>query len=163
MSDLTTWGDLVGKMEDEAKAQAALLARVINDLLARVGKLEFDAAPSQPGWGSEPELLRRVVIESPFAGDHELHTRYARAALLDSLGRGEAPLVSHLLYTQALDDDKPAQRSKGMQAGWAWLEVADAVVVYQDLGGSDGMLAATQRAEAAGIPVEFRMVPGWEA
>jgi hypothetical protein len=44
--------------------------------------------------------MRRVIIESPYSGDVETNVAYARAALRDCLSRGEAPLASHLLYTQ---------------------------------------------------------------
>lgn len=56
--------------------------------------------------------MRLVIIESPFAGDVEKNTRYARACVRDSLLRGEAPIASHLLYTQGgiLNDDVPAER-----------------------------------------------------
>ena len=45
-----------------------------------------------------------VVIETPYSRDVEANTEYARACLLDSLRRGEAPIASHLLHTQVLDD-----------------------------------------------------------
>lgn len=47
--------------------------------------------------------MRRVVIESPYAGDVERNVRYARASLSDCLRRGEAPLASHLLYAVNLE------------------------------------------------------------
>lgn len=57
--------------------------------------------------------MRRVILESPFAGNLWGRWRnrgYARRCLRDSVLRGEAPLVSHLLYTQALDDADPYER-----------------------------------------------------
>ena len=42
----------------------------------------------------------RVILESPYAGDIERNVKYARMAVRDSLSRGEAPIASHLLYTQ---------------------------------------------------------------
>lgn len=47
-----------------------------------------------------PLQMRRVILESPFAGHVESNIEYARACIRDSLLRGEAPLASHLLYTQ---------------------------------------------------------------
>lgn len=35
--------------------------------------------------------MRRVVLESPYAGDVEKNVAYARLALRDSIQRGEAP------------------------------------------------------------------------
>ena len=100
--------------------------------------------------------MRRVVIESPYAGDVEANVAYARRCLNDSLLRGESPFMSHLLYTQALDDNDSFERAVGMCAGLNWLEVADASVVYTDLGVSGGMRAGIARAEALNVPVEYR-------
>jgi hypothetical protein len=105
--------------------------------------------------------MRRVVIESPYAGDVERNTAYARACLKHSLSLGEAPLASHLLYTQVLDDKKPLERSAGIMAGISWALLADATVVYTDLGISRGMKEGIHYAEAAGNPVEYRTLPGW--
>lgn len=105
--------------------------------------------------------MKRVVIESPYAGNIERNEAYARAALLHSLKLGEAPLASHLLYTQVLDDTDPEERKLGMEAGWAWTLVANAVVVYIDLGISDGMQLGIDAAKSAGVRIEMRTIPGW--
>jgi len=101
---------------------------------------------------------RLVILESPFAGEVDRNVAYARAALADCLRRGEAPLASHLLYTQAgvLDDDEPEERRLGIEAGLAWGRVADATVVYADLGVSGGMREGIARAAREGRPVEHR-------
>lgn len=108
-------------------------------------------------------MRRLVVIESPYAGDIEANVEYARAAMADSLRHGEAPLASHLLYTQPgiLDDDIPEQRALGIEAGLLWAQRADATIVYEDLGYSNGMIEALQRAHFEGRRVEFRSIPGW--
>ena len=108
---------------------------------------------------SHPALfMRLVIIESPYAGDIEANVAYARACVRDSLGRGEAPIASHLLYTQPgiLRDDIPAERQWGIAAGLAWRNVADASVVYTDRGISAGMEHGIAAAREAGKPVEFR-------
>lgn len=110
---------------------------------------------------SSPAMTpRRVILESPFAGHRERNLAYARRCLLDSLRRGEAPIASHLLYTQegVLDDDRPDERHLGIEAGLAWGAVADATVVYTDLGISAGMRLGMERAAAEGRPVEVRML-----
>jgi len=107
-----------------------------------------------------PRLL--VLVESPFKGGGA-REHYADAAMLDSLGKGEAPMLSHLLYTRVLDDDTPTDRHTGMSAGWAWLRVVDRLVVYTDLGISDGMKAGIRRAEAQKVEIEHRTIPGWKA
>jgi hypothetical protein len=106
--------------------------------------------------------MRLVIIESPYAGDVEKNTKYARMCVHDALSRGEAPIASHLLYTQPgiLDDDNPHERQWGIDAGLAWHAVAHASVVYQDLGISKGMQYGIAAARAAGVPVEFRTISG---
>ena len=108
---------------------------------------------------------RRVIVESPYAGDVETHVAYARAALHDCLSRGEAPIASHLLYTQpgVLNDDVPAERVWGIEAGLAWSHVAEASVVYDDFGISRGMQYGIENARKEGRPVEFRQLPGFMA
>jgi hypothetical protein len=102
-----------------------------------------------------------VYLESPFAGPRRRNAAYLRACMLDSLARGEAPYASHALYTQFLDDDVPAEREMGMDAGFAWGAKADLTAVYVDLGISGGMRLGIARAESDGRPHEMRTVPGW--
>lgn len=101
-------------------------------------------------------MPRLVVIESPFRGNMEVNIAYAKAALKDSLDRGEAPFAGHLLITQVLDDRIPEQREQGIGAHLAWLARADAVVVYQDLGISSGMQKAIDMAQELNVPIEYR-------
>lgn len=88
--------------------------------------------------------MLRVVIESPYAGDVQKNEEYARACMADSLARGEAPIASHLLYTQPgiLDDTVPEQRRLGINSGFCWGIHADLVVFYMDNGMSKGMSEA---------------------
>ena len=102
--------------------------------------------------------MKRVVIESPLAGDFPRNIRYARLACLDSLGRGEAPYATHLLFTQFLDDGVQADRHRGFAAGEAWTPLGELVAVYEDYGVSDGMRRGIARAESAGIKVEYRRI-----
>lgn len=106
---------------------------------------------------------RLVIIESPYAGNIERNVSYARAAVRDCLMRGEAPIASHLLYTQPgiLQDEIPAERQHGIDAGLAWGVVAHVTVVYTDLGISRGMVYGCANAERAGRPVEYRTISGW--
>jgi hypothetical protein len=117
--------------------------------------------------------VRRVIVESPFAGKSpeaaERNLRYLRACLRDCLLRGEAPFASHAIYTQpgVLDDAIPAEREHGIQAGFAWRSAADATVVYEDLGISGGMAYgidhANELAKVEGHDVEFRTLGGeWD-
>jgi hypothetical protein len=53
-------------------------------------------------------------------------------------------------------DDVPDERQLGIEAGLDRRLVAEASVVYQDLGITPGMRRGIEAAEAAGIPVEYR-------
>ena len=104
---------------------------------------------------------RLVILESPYSGDKETMRKnktYARKCIRDSLERGEAPIASHLLYTQTgiLNDAVESERAWGIDAGLAWVEVADASVFYTDLGMSDGMVEGVKAATEAQISIEFR-------
>jgi hypothetical protein len=117
-------------------------------------------------------MMKRVEIESPYkpssaskearAKELQRNLRYGRACMADSLRRGEAPLASHLLYTQEgiLDDTIAYQRILGMEAGKAWSRFAQLVVVYADLGISSGMQWGIDRADERGTPVEYRSLGG---
>lgn len=102
--------------------------------------------------------MRRVIIESPYAGDTERNLRYLRACMADCLRRGEAPFASHALYTQSgvLDDNDPAQRKLGIEAGFAWRYSADYTVVYADLGWSHGMHLGVDHAVSIGHRILVR-------
>ena len=104
--------------------------------------------------------MRLVIIESPYAGDVDANVEYARRCVRDSLLRGEAPIASHLLYTQpgVLRDDVPEERQHGIDAGLAWRRVAEASVVYTDRGITKGMEYGIAEAKAAGLPVEYREI-----
>jgi hypothetical protein len=106
--------------------------------------------------------MRRVIIESPYAGDVERNLRYLRACMRDSLLRGEAPFASHAIYTQpgVLDDNDPEQRRMGINAGFEWWPAAEAVVFYVDLGWSPGMLRASALAIEHAEECETRTLGG---
>lgn len=102
--------------------------------------------------------MRRVILESPYAGDVEENTRYAQLCVADALNRGDAPIASHLLYTQPniLDDTLVEERNKGIDVGLSWAQVADATVVYTDRGITSGMKYGIKRAEYFSLPIEYR-------
>jgi hypothetical protein len=103
-------------------------------------------------------LRPRVCIESPLRGDYTRNLVYADALMLDSLRRGEAPFLGHLLYTRVLDDAFIGDRDVGIDAHCAYVLAADHLVVGMDLGPpTDGMQHAIDLAEAH----EIVAVPRW--
>lgn len=120
--------------------------------------------------------MKKVIIESPFAGKGESgfdkerdcmrNVRYLRACMRDSLtNHSEAPYASHGLYTQpgVLDDNNPGEREHGIQAGFEWGKVAEKRIFYTDLGTSRGMEYGAAAAKELGQEVEERQLgPGWD-
>lgn len=102
--------------------------------------------------------MRLVILESPYAGDVKKNIQYAKLCIRDSLMLGESPIASHLLYTQdgILNDDIPSDRQLGIDAGLAWIKVAEATVVYADLGITAGMKYGMAKAQEHGLEVEIR-------
>lgn len=108
----------------------------------------------------------RTIICTPWrvrvgtSDREEVQTRnfvYARLAMQDSLVRGEAPLVIHLQYPLVVAADGP-QRSLGFDSMYAWLRVADQVVIYTDFQVTKGMQSQANLAATLGIPVLYRKV-----
>jgi hypothetical protein len=97
-------------------------------------------------------------LVSPLRGDYTANAKYAAECMRDSLQRGEAPMVPHLLYPLVLDDTVAEDRLRGMNAGAAWIAASEAVVAYVDLGLSSGMKSEIELAGAFGVPVETRRI-----
>ncbi len=112
--------------------------------------------------------MKRVVIESPFGGtDEEVrrNIKYAKACIVDSLKRAEAPYASHLFFTQPgiLDDNNEAERKHGIEAGLEITKNFDLTAVYCDLGKSRGMMYGIERANSIGRTIEERYLEkNWE-
>ena len=105
----------------------------------------------------------RVIIESPYKGFDLLdNIDYARQCMWHSLLQGESPFVSHLLYTQVLDDNIPEQREMGMTLARYWDCVADLCAVYTDRGISWGMEQGIEYANSIGLKVEERSLDDGE-
>ena len=103
-----------------------------------------------------------VIIESPYQAlnliDHKANVEYARAAVRDSLLRGESPVAFHLLLTQPgiLDDNVPEERRHGLEASLEWYARADLAAFYIDRGVSSGMKEGRAAAERFGVTIERR-------
>lgn len=102
--------------------------------------------------------MLRVIIESPYAGDLIRNELYARRAAVDCLVRGEAPICSHLLFPQFLNDKIPEERKLGIDAGLAWYPAADLILFYEDYGMSPGMMEAYNVCVAANRRYQFRKI-----
>ena len=126
-------------------------------------------ANGKPAPFNEAAMIR-AIVETPYAAAEgrtvEQHARYLRLVLRFCLQHGMAPFASHGFYTLdgLLDDGIPWQRKLGMEAGFAWSEVAQVIVVGMDCGISPGMAAGIARHEAAGIPIRrLWLGPDWDS
>jgi len=96
---------------------------------------------------------KMVYIASPYAGDVEKNTAFAINACRYCIKKGHTPIAPHLLYTQMLDDNEPAQRETGLILGNQILRRCDELWVCGDRV-SPGMAAEIAEAENLGITVK---------
>ena len=93
-----------------------------------------------------------VYIASPYAGDVEKNTAFAKEACLYAIRQGGAPIAVHLLYPQLLEDSIPDQRQAGLRCGLRLLERCDELWVCGETV-SSGMREEICLAEELGIPI----------
>lgn len=137
-----------------------------------MGMESSSVLPIDPDWIKEQDeivkqaieksRMKRVIVESPYAGNVELNEVYAELAMYDCLvNYNESPYASHLLYTRkfVLDDKNLRERELGIDAGFYWREVADETIFYTDLGVSSGMKLAMNDCIKKVLPCEMRKLP----
>ena len=96
-----------------------------------------------------------VYICSPFRGDYEQNTEYARSyceVILRYIS-DVIPLAPHLYFPQFLDDTDPDERELGLEAGLALLDICDEIWVYGIENPSEGMKAEIEHAKKRGIQI----------
>lgn len=96
-----------------------------------------------------------VYICSPCRGDYEKNIREARGyceAVIKNYP-DVIPIAPHIYFTQFLDDTKPTERSLGMEAGLALLDMCDEIWVYGLNNPSKGMQAEIDYALKNGIKI----------
>jgi hypothetical protein len=106
--------------------------------------------------------MKRVVVESPYAGNIKLNEIYGEFAIHDCLvNYNETPYASHLLYTRknVLRDHIPEDRKLGIEAGFYWREVAEQTNFYIDLGMTPGMVQGIKDCELKQNPYQTRELP----
>jgi hypothetical protein len=96
--------------------------------------------------------MKLIYVASPYAGDIEQNTEFARKACRHVMSEGHAFFAPHLLYPQLLDDSKPQERQLGLDMGLAVLPRCDELWCYGDRI-SFGMHLEIEEAVRLGIPV----------
>lgn len=95
--------------------------------------------------------MKRIYVASPYAGDVEQNTEFAKQACHHVMEQGHAFFAPHLLYPSILDDRQPHQRQAGLDMGLAMLSVCDELWCYGDRI-SHGMMLEIEQAVRLGIP-----------
>ena len=105
----------------------------------------------------------KVYIESPFRHEDPevqfLYIKYAGACAKSCIDAGENPFISHLLFTQFLDDNDPDDRILGMNLGFEWAKLCDKTIIFGDMGVSEGMIKGIAIAREEKRMIEFRTLP----
>lgn len=103
--------------------------------------------------------MKLIYVASPYAGDIEKNTEFAKEACRHVMNEGHAFFAPHLLYPAILDEQQPEQRQRGLDMGLAMLPRCDELWCY---GGriSFGMHLEIEEAGRLGIPI--RRVMGQE-
>ena len=96
--------------------------------------------------------MKLIYVASPYAGDIEKNTEFAKRACRHVMSEGHAFFAPHLLYPAILDEHQPEQRQLGLDMGIAMLSRCDELWCY---GGhtSPGMHLEIEEAGRLGIPV----------
>lgn len=95
----------------------------------------------------------KAYICSPYRGNVGRNKMYARRLCRWAIAQGYAPICPHLYLTDVLDDNKPAEREKGLALGLELLRGCDLLIVGIEYGNSEGMIAERAEAERLGIPI----------
>lgn len=103
--------------------------------------------------------MKLIYVASPYAGDVEKNTEFAKEACRHVMNVGHAFFAPHLLYPAILDDSQPEQRQLGLDMGLAMLEHCDELWCYGDHI-SFGMHLEIEKADHLGIPVRRVMGHG---
>jgi len=98
--------------------------------------------------------FKRIILESPFAGDVNNNVHYAKALIHKLAHQGYAPSASHLLYTQCLNDTLQFDRDLGINKGLDYAHNKDSIIGI-DRGFSTGMKYGVQRAINEGRSYRF--------
>lgn len=96
--------------------------------------------------------MNLIYVASPYAGDIEKNTEFAKRACRHVAEQGHAFFAPHLLYPQLLNENDPNERQLGLDMGLAMLSRCDELWCYGERI-SFGMHLEIEEADKLGIPV----------
>lgn len=91
-----------------------------------------------------------VYICSPYRGEIERNLQYAKELTRIALENDFVPITPHLYLTQAVNDEVPEEREKGMAAGKELLKRCKYILIGSKYGFSAGMLEEIEIAQKCG-------------
>ena len=103
---------------------------------------------------------KMLYVCSPYRGEVKRNKEYARELTRKAIDNGFVPVTVHLYLTEALDDNKPDEREKGMEAGATILDNCKYILVGGRYGISEGMASEIKRAMDNGTVILTEGEPG---
>ena len=98
--------------------------------------------------------MKLIYVASPYAGDIEKNTEFAKEACRFVMDEGHAFFAPHLLYPQVLDENNSAERKLGLAMGKEVLGRCDELWVFGEII-SPGMQAEIELAQEHEVPVKY--------
>jgi len=97
--------------------------------------------------------MKMIFVSSPYAGDVERNTEFAKQACQYVIGMGNAFFCPHLLYPQILNDQIQEERKLGMEMAKQLLLSCDEIWAFGNRI-SQGMFEEIEYARQHDIPVK---------
>lgn len=101
-----------------------------------------------------------LYVCSPYRGEVQRNKEYARELTRKAIDNGFVPVTVHLYITEAVDDNNPEERAKGMEAGATILDSCKYILVGGRYGISEGMASEIKRAMDNGTIILCEGEPG---
>ena len=98
--------------------------------------------------------MKLIYVASPYAGDIERNTEFAKDACRFVMNEGHAFFSPHLLYPQVLNEHDSDDRRLGLNMGKEALAHCDELWVFGDTI-SCGMQNEIDAAQELGIPIKY--------
>lgn len=95
--------------------------------------------------------MKIIYVASPYAGDIEKNTEFAKSACRFVMEQGHAFFCPHLLYPNILDEQNLDERQLGLDMGLAMLQSCDELWCFGDHI-SQGMMSEIEEAQRLSIP-----------
>lgn len=153
---LTTRYQTGGKLDTTAPGQTQVAKGV-----QPIKSVIQDARPEDALRVTKSARMTALLV-TPFMAEDPSNAskmnRYAVRATKDSLNKNEAPLASHLFFSEVLNVKNPIERDIGLQSQLMWMRGAKVVVVYMDFGVTPAMQTVINAATQLSKRIEYRTI-----